>query len=248
MSLTQAMYAASVGAFNNQQRLDVLANNLANINTPGFKQDKLYFDVPVGAEKGGDSQTDHLQGPSGPMARGARTDFSQGILRHTDNALDLALEGECFFCIQTPEGTHYTRNGRFTIDEDGVLATMGGQPVLGKGGEIRIDGGNVHVDEAGNVSVDGSEVGTLKVVSVSQPASLEKMGNTLFALGGTGVAKEMTEGFKVREGYLEASNVNSIRAMTEMIDISRCYESYQKTIQFLNDATKKSVGEVGRLA
>ena len=250
MSLTQAMYAASVGAFNNQQRLDVLTNNLANINTPGFKQDKLYFRVPVGAEKEGDSQTDYLdpQTPSGPMARGARTDFSQGILRHTDNALDLALEGKCFFCIQTPEGTHYTRNGRFTINGDGVLATMGGQPVLGKGGEIRIDGSNVHVDEGGNVSVDGSEVGTLKVVSVSQPASLEKMGNTLFALGGTGVAKEMTEGFKVREGYLEASNVNSIRAMTEMIDISRCYESYQKTIQFLNDATKKSVGEVGRLA
>ena len=246
MSLTQAMYAASAGAFKNQQRLDVLANNLANINTPGFKQDKLVFSVSVGAEKEGDSNTDYLQGPSAPMARSARTDFSQGILRNTDNALDLALDGKGLFCIQTPGGTHYTRNGSFTINGDGVLATKDGHPVLGKGGEIKIDGRNVSVDEEGNVSVDGSEVGTLKVVSVPQPESLKKMGNTLFA--SAGADEKEAEGFKIREGYIESSNVNAIRAMTEMIDISRSYESYQKTIQFLNDATKKSISEVGRLA
>ncbi|MBL7202874.1 MAG: flagellar basal-body rod protein FlgF [Desulfobacteraceae bacterium] len=246
MSLTQAMYAASVGAFNNQQRLDVLANNLANINTPGFKQDRLVFRVPV--EKEGDSHTDYLRGPSSPMPSEARTDFSQGILRHTDNALDLALDGNGFFCIKTPAGTHYTRNGSFAINEDGVLATKEGHPVVGKGGEIKINGSNVHVDEGGNVSVDGSEVGTLKVVTVSQPDFLKKMGNTLFALGGSGVAEEKAEGFKVMQGYLETSNVNGIRVMTEMIDISRSYESYQKVIQFLNDATKKSINEVGRLA
>ena len=246
MSLTQAMYAASVGAFNNQQRLDVLANNLANINTPGFKQDRLVFRVPVEPEKEGGSQTSYLQGSASPIPSGARTDFSQGVLRHTDNPLDLALDGTGFFCIQTPGGKHYTRNGRFTVNEDGVLATMGGYPVLGKGGEIRIDGSDVSVDEEGNVSVDGNEVGTLKVVSVFQPASLKKMGNTLFASGGSD--EKEAEGVKIREGYLETSNVNSIKVMTEMIDISRSYESYQKTIQFLNDATKKSVGEVGRLA
>jgi len=246
MSLTQAMYAASVGAFNNQQRLDVLANNLANINTPGFKQDKLIFRVPV--EKEGDSRTDYLQGPSSPMPSGARTDFSQGILRHTDNPLDLALDGTGFFCIQTPGGTHYTRNGSFAINEDGVLATKGGHPVMGKGGEIKIDGTDVHVDEEGNVSVDGSEVGTLKVVTISHLDFLKKMGNTLFALDESGVAKEKAEGFKVREGYIETSNVNGIRVMTEMIDISRSYESYQKVIQYLNDATKKSIDGVGRLA
>jgi len=246
MSLTQAMYAASAGAFKNQQRLDVLSNNLANINTPGFKQDKLVFRVPVGAEKEGDSHTDHLQGPSAAMARGAWTDFSQGVLRHTGNSLDLALDGKGFFCIQTPEGTRYTRNGSFTINGDGVLATKDGLPVLGKGGEIKIDGRNVSVDEEGNVSVDGNEVGTLKVVSVPQPASLKKMGNTLFA--SAGADEKEAEGFKIREGYIESSNVNAIRAMTEMIDISRSYESYQKTIQFLNDCTKKSISEVGRLA
>ena len=92
MSLTQAMYAASAGAFKNQQKLDVLANNLANINTPGFKQDKLVFRVPVEAERGGDSHVDYLQGPSAAMARGAWTDFSQGILKHTGNPLDLGLD------------------------------------------------------------------------------------------------------------------------------------------------------------
>ena len=246
MSLTQAMYAASVGAFNNQQRLDVLANNLANINTPGFKQDRLVFRVPV--EKKGDSTTDYLQGPSSRMPSGARTDFSQGILRHTDNPLDLALDGTGFFCIQTPGGTHYTRNGSFAINEEGVLITRAGYPVMGKGGEIKINGSNVNVDEEGNVSVDGSEVGALKIVTVSQPECLKKMGNSLFALDGSGVAEEKAEGFKIREGYIETSNVNAIRAMTEMIDISRSYESYQKTIQFLNDAAKKCIDGVGRLA
>ena len=246
MSLTQAMYAASAGAFNNQQRLDVLANNLANINTPGFKEDKLVFRVPV--EKERDSQTDYIQGPPAPLPFGARTDFTQGILRHTDNAMDLALDGDGFFCVQTPGGTHYTRNGSFSINGDGVLTTKEGLPVLGKGGEIKIDGSNFHVDEGGNVSVDGNEVGTLKIVTVSQPGFLKKMGNTLFALSGSGVAEEKVEGFKVRQGYVETSNVNGIKVMTEMIDISRSYESYQKVIQFLDDATKKSINEVGRLA
>lgn len=246
MSLTQAMYAASTGAFSNQRRLDVLANNLANINTPGFKQDRLVFRVPVESEKEGDLHTGYLQGSASPIPSGARTDFSQGILRNTDNPLDLALDGTGFFCVQTPGGTHYTRNGRFTINGDGVLATRDGHPVLGKGGEIKIDGSDVSVDGEGKVSVDGSEVGTLKVVTVSQPASLKKMGNTLFASGGSD--EKEAEGVKIRQGYLETSNVNSIKVMTEMIDISRSYESYQKTIQFLNDATKKSISEVGRLA
>ena len=246
MSLTQAMYAASVGAFGNQQKLDVLSNNLANINTPGFKQDKLVFRVPF--EKEGDSPQNFLQGPSAPIPSGARTDFSQGILRHTDNAMDLALDGDGFFCIQTPMGTNYTRNGSFGINGDGLLSTEDGLPVLGQGGEIQVGGSNIHVDEDGNVFVDGDQVDTLKIVSVSQPESMKKMGNSLFALGGSEAAQEMTEGFKVMQGYIETSNVNSIRVMTEMIDLSRGFEAYQKIIQFLDDAAKKSINEVGRVA
>jgi flagellar basal-body rod protein FlgF len=180
MSLTQAMYAASAGAFKNQQKLDVLANNLANINTPGFKQDKLIFRVPEASEGEGDSYTDHLQGPSAAMARDAWTDFSQGVLKHSGNPLDVALDGMGFFCIQTPGGTHYTRNGRFTVNEDGVLATMGGHPVLGEGGEIRIDGTDISVDDEGKISVDGGEVGALKIVTVTQPGSLKKNGQYPF--------------------------------------------------------------------
>lgn len=245
MSLTQAMYAATIGATNNQLRMDVLANNLANISTPGFKQDRLVFRVPVEAEKAGDSHTGYLQGPSSPMPSGARTDFSQGGLSKTDNALDLALSGTGFFCIQTPGGTHYTRNGSFSVNADGVLATKGGLPVLGKGGEIKINGSDVHVDEGGNVFVDGTEVGALKVVTVSQPDSLKKMGNALFAGGSD---EKEADGVKLKQGYIETSNVNAIRMMTEMIDLSRGYESYQKVIQSLDDAAKKSIGDVGRLA
>ena len=246
MNLTQAMYAVSVGALNNEQRLDVLANNLANINTPGFKQDRLIFRVPI--EKKGDSPTDFLQGPSAQMPYGAKTDFSQGVLRHTDNPLDLALDGTGFFCIKTPEGIRYTRNGSFSLNENGVLVTKRGDPVLGKSGKIDIMGGNVMVDQDGNISVEGIQVATLKIVTVSKPQFLKKVGNTLFALDRPGLARDKTDGLKVRQGYVEESNVNGIRVMTEMTDISRSYESYQKVIQFLSDATKKSVERVGRLA
>lgn len=246
MSLTQAMYAASVGAFGNQQKLDVLANNLANINTPGFKQDRLIFRVPV--EEENPSSVSSVQGAPPPIPSGAMTDFSQGILRHTDNALDVALDGDGFFCVQTPQGTCYTRNGSFGINENGVLATEEGLPVMGSGGEVQISGSNIHIDEDGNVFEDGNQVGTLKIVTVSKPEFLKKMGNTLFSLDGSETAQDMTEGFKVRQGYVETSNVNSISAMTEMIDVSRGFEAYQKIIQFLDDAAKKSINEVGRLA
>ena len=245
MGLTQAMYAASSGALGTQMRLDVISNNLANVNTPGFKQDKLNFRVPV--EKDGNSFTDHLQGPSSPIPSGARTDFSQGLLRQTNNAMDLALDGNGFFCVQAPGGTYYTRNGSFTMNANGVLATREGFPVLGNGGEIKIDGSDIHVDDEGNVSVDGNELDSLKVVEISQPGLLEKMGSTLFAIGESGITEQEAGGFEVRQGFVESSNVNSIKMMTEMIDVSRCYESYQKVIQFLNDAAKKSINDVGRL-
>ena len=116
---------------------------------------------------------------------------------------------------------------------------------MGKGGVIKINGSDVHVDERGTVSVDGTEVGALKLVTVSQPDSLKKMGNALFAGGSD---EKEADGVKIRQGYIETSNVNAVRMMTEMIDLSRGYESYQKMIQSLDDAAKKSISDVGRLA
>lgn len=246
--MSQALFSVATGAVSHEKRLDILANNLANINTVGYKQDNLIFRIPnLPPQTEPSSQaTDFLYSPP-PLPSGTTVDFSQGELLHTGNPLDVALSGDGFFCIETPAGRQYTRNGGFSINKDGVLGTKAGYPVSGDSGTIKVSGRDVSIDETGAVYVDGSRVGALKVIKISNPGSLRKVGETMFALGDSGGSEVDAKGTLVKQGFLEGANVNPIRAMTEMIDIMRGYESYQKVMQFLDDITRKSVGEVGRL-
>lgn len=246
--MTQALFAAASGASVYEKRLDILANNLSNMNTVGFKQDRLIFEVPAqgGGQKGGSNLGNYpISAPPSPTA--TRTDFSPGQLRHTQNALDLALDGEGFFIIQTPDGRCYTRKGNFTLNQEGVLVTKDGYPVLGKSGEIKITGHDVRIDEGGDIWVDGTAVDTISVVSIPNTHTLRKLGGSLFSPPGSGVDENKAEDVKVKQGFIETSNVNAIKAMIEMIDVLRGYESYQKVIKFLDDATRKSINEVGKL-
>ncbi|MCK5643913.1 MAG: flagellar hook-basal body protein, partial [Gammaproteobacteria bacterium] len=178
-----------------------------------------------------------------------RTDFSPGQLKQTGNAFDLAIDGNGFFCIQTPGGVQYTRKGNFTLNHEGVLANQEGLPVLGNGGKIKfIDGKDFIVDKEGNISIDGEEIDTLKIVNFAVPHSLKKVGNTLFAPTGPGIIEEKAEGFGINQGFIELSNVNAIRVMLEMIEVLRGYESYKKVIQSVDDVTSKAINEVGQLA
>ena len=247
--MSQAMYAAVSGASNNQMRLNILTNNLANVNTVGFKKDKLYFHIPEA--KGDSPATQGIKGfqispPAEPYE--TRTDFSPSPLRHTNNALDLALDGEGFFCVQTPEGKCYTRRGNFSLTQEGKLITREGFPVLGKAGEIIINGKDITVDDDGQITADGDLVDTIKVVSIGNPHMLKKASSTLFVPQDGQVDERKTESVKIKQGFLESSNVNGVRTMTEMIEVMRGYEAYQKIIKFLSDAAKKSINEVGRLA
>ena len=175
-------------------------------------------------------------------------DFSQGPIKKTDNPFDLAQEGDGFFCVQTPEGIRYTRNGHFTLDSQGILATQDGYPVLGNGGEISIDGQHFSVDIQGNVSVDGAQVDKLRIVEFEDPLVLEKVGDTLFTARDPNSIQEEPDGVQVRQGFLELSNVDPVRMMTEMIEVLRGYESYQKAIRALDDVSAKSINEVGHVA
>ncbi len=245
--MTQALFAASSGARACEKRLDILANNLSNINTVGFKQDSLIFKVPYqGSEQKGDSNLGPslILNPTQPNA--TITDFSPGRLRYTQNVLDLALDGNGFFCIETPEGRCYTRKGNFTLNQEGVLVTKDGYPVLGESGEIKINGYDISIDEGGEVSVDGAAVDTISVVSIANAQILRKIGGTLFSSPGSRVEENKAENVKVKQGFIETSNVNVVKAMTEMIDVLRGYESYQKIMQTLDDARKRAVNEVGK--
>ncbi len=185
---------------------------------------------------------------------GTRTDFSPGQLKQTGNAFDLAIDGNGFFCIQTPGGVQYTRKGNFTLNHEGVLANQEGLPVLGNGGKIKFtDAKDFIVDKEGNISIYREEEGreeidTLKIVSFAAPHSLKKVGNTLFKPAGPGIIEEKAEGFGINQGFIELSNVNAIRVMLEMIEVLRGYESYKKIIQSVDDVTSKAINEVGQLA
>ncbi|UCF94372.1 MAG: flagellar basal-body rod protein FlgF [Desulfobacterales bacterium] len=251
--MSGAIYMAAAGALSCERRLEVLANNLANLNTVGFKKDNCHFQVFEMSEKPGQAEAQPLgshrdQAHAFWMRVQTRTDFSEGILKNTGSTFDLALRGQGFFCVQTPEGVQYTRRGDFTLDSQGVLVTPEGFPVLGRNGKIEIQGPAPAVDEAGNISMDGEPVDQLQLVSFADPRVLEKVGETRFATSDPEIASVAAEEVKVRQGYLEYSNVDAVSMMTDMIEVLRGYESYQKVIRSIDEVTAKVINEVGRPA
>ena len=247
--MSEAIYMAGSGALIQKRKLEILANNIANVNTVGFKEDKVSFNVAnlTGLENdkpGNNLASGGTQLIPSKLPFKTFTNFSSGHLEHTGNSLDIALEGDGFFCIKTTEETQYTRKGNFTLNQEGIMVTQEGLPVLGDGGIIQIDTSDFVVDANGNIVVDGGVVATIKVVDFPQ-SSLEKAGNTRFTTLDPMNKGETAEKVNVKQGYVEHSNVNIIRMMTDMIDTLRGYESYQKIIRSLNDIDSKAINEVG---
>jgi flagellar basal-body rod protein FlgG len=242
------MYLAAAGAMVQQMRLEVLANNIANINTSGFKGERTIFRINESTAAPEEGQpTEGIQ-PLSPYAPPfeTRVDFSQGALRETGNPLDMAINGKGFFAVQTPEGVQYTRQGSFSINEEGLLVTPDGFPVLGEGGEITLEAGKVEIDLEGGIYVNGDAVGRLQITDVNDPNTLQKTGNGRFLATDQTVLAERPEDTTLSQGYLETANVNPIMAMTEMIETSRAFEAYQKVIQTADEATSTSINDVGK--
>jgi len=247
--MIKGLYSSSNGMPPMQVRLEVIANNLANINTNGFKRDSLF--VQMMNDSG-------VAPPAGAAEISSRvnvervTDFAEGALVQTSNSLDLALQGSGFFVVQTPQGVRYTRNGNFSITLDGTLTTQEGYPVLGKEGAIKFPDlqklaqESVAVAATGEVSVGKNTIGTLRIVAFEHPHRLKKEGGSLFGVDPTndpGVRD--VELPTVRQGFLEESNVDGIAEMIEMIEITRHFESNQKAIA-AQDATLEKVLEAGK--
>jgi len=249
--MSSALRDVVSGALFHELRASTLANNLANISTIGFKEDKVAFTLP--GQKENPSRTGRT--PSGATSPQqfylgnpvqTYTNLSAGQIVHTGNSLDLSLHGSGFFSVQTPEGIQYTRSGNFTLNSEGTLVTMDGYPVLGDGGEIQIGDGKVEIDGSGNISVDGSTVERLKIADFPRQSGLIKTGDNRFVPANPGIREQAAENVLVEQGSIEHSNVDAVRSMTEMIEVLRGYESYQKVIQFLNDANEKVISDVGR--
>ncbi len=238
------IYKAGAGAILQQIRLETYANNLANVNTTGFKADQpvFRFDAPEIVCGSGDNAV-RLSPYALPMEY--VTNFEAGPLRETGGPMDVAIVGRGFFEVQTPDGPQYTRNGRLSINADGMLSTAEGLPIMGQGGEISIEGGRIDISEEGEVVVDGDSVGVLKVVDFNDPSGLKKVGNSLFSADNAKAGLVAAQGYRIAQGALEASNVDAIRTMTEIIETLRVFETYQKVIRSADEATAKTINEVG---
>jgi flagellar basal-body rod protein FlgF len=253
------IYMAAVGALAYEKRLQIISNNLANSNTVGYKQDQGQFkifnlaDIPEGPIQTSD-ELDTTQADMFWNQFNVYTDHSAGSLKNTGNDLDLALVGKGFFCVQTPDGIHYTRKGDFTLNADGVLVTRTGWPVMGESGEISIDGQanpqrhkKFSVDEEGNISVDGNQIDSLRLVDFQPPYNLTKVGEALFKPAESVPAEIQAGDVRVSQGFLELSNVDAVKMMTEMIEVLRGYESYQKIIRSVDEVNSRAINEIGRM-
>jgi len=223
------------------QKLDIIANNLANVNTSGFKADRVFLLGLTATDPSAES-SDTLD-----MMISTITEFRPGALYETGNDLDVALEGDGFFAVETVDGTAYTRNGTFRLDAEGWLVNSDGMPVLGWGGPIEVTGNQVMIRENGDVLVDEEIVDALMVTDFPRPYRLKKLGSSLFVPVDpleTGVS---AENVRVLQGVLEGSNVRPVEEMVDMMTVYRAYEASQKTIKYQDETLSKAVNEVGNV-
>lgn len=255
--MVRGLYTAYTGMMNQQARLDVITNNLANASTVGYKKEgatSQSFDS-VYSIKVKDGSEAYINRRIGKESLGVKigetyTDYTQGSFKVTGNTYDVAIEGDGFFNISFTSksgvtSTRYTRDGAFTVNNEGMLVTPDGDYVLGQGGRIQIpDSAEVVIDELGNIYADSQYIDTLQITDFEDYNYLEKYGENLYiAIDG---ATEQPAEYKVRQGHLEMSNMNVISEMVEMITVSRAYESSQKVIQTIDGTLEKSVN-LGKL-
>lgn len=239
------------------KKMDVVSNNLANVNTAGFKKDEaIVSSFPdILMTRINDTQNNiKIPTPMGKVSLGVRidelyTDFMQGSFVRTDEKFNLAIQGEGFFTISTPNGEErYTRDGSFLLDANGQLMTQEGNFVMGEDGVVTLDedfltqAHEVYIDDRGNIMLDGEEIDSLQIVNFEDNSQLRKVGDNLY----TGTDAMVPFQGKIMQGYVESSNVNPVTAMVDLIAVSRTYEANQKMIQVHDTLMGKAVNEIGK--
>jgi flagellar basal-body rod protein FlgG len=271
--MSKGLFTALSGAMAQSQRLDTIANNLANTNTAGFKRDAQLFREYLTAfekEPGGNGVQPpttkvpdsvesfyELNGADKSFVDGSGTftDFTQGSVRPTGNNWDLAIEGEGFFEVATPSGPLLTRAGNFTLDAEGRLVTKQGHPVMLEGDagdplarEIRLSSPSATVSGTGEIFDNGVSLGRLAIVNVGNRDALQKAGQNLFGFrAGQDPQLAVNAEAKVHQGALESSNVNVVREMTDMIAATRVFETTQKGLQAYDQMQGKLISEIPKV-
>lgn len=257
--MIRGLYTAGWSMLACNKKMDVLANNLANVNTNGFKRDNVvYQSFPELLTKKINYEGDPTSSSTniGSMSLGndigeVHTYFQQGALEQTQKTLDLAIKDgdNAFFAVARPDSQgnfrqYYTRDGSFSLDEQGRLVTKDGNFVMGENGVIQLNSDRFSVEADGTVIESDAVVGRILIKQFENPETLKKIGDNLLAM--TQETEEQDFSGEIVQGFIEQSNVNTIREMVEMITVVRAYETNQKMVQIQDSTLEKAVNEVGR--
>lgn len=223
-----------------RKQIGVIANNVANSGTPGYKADRLMFAEHLAKPARGDRV-------SYTRMAGVETSFHAGGISKTGNSLDVAIQGDGFFVVDTPAGPRYTRNGHFQLDENGQLVTSQGYSVLGEGDQPIVlpeDAGAVTIARDGTVSGDSGDFGSIQLVRFATTEGMKKAGGGLFT---TETAPDLATGSFVIQGSLEESNVEPILEITRMIKLMSAYKAAQKAIDSEHERQRRAIERLGRM-
>ncbi|MCA1298825.1 flagellar basal-body rod protein FlgF [Stappia indica] len=226
-----------------RNQLSVVANNLANMNTTGYKAQRLMFEEYLMPVAEATSFQEQDQNYSYVLDYGASSNFDAGATSMTGNTFDVALGSEGWFAIQTPDGERYTRNGAFHLDSTGQLVTADGRPVLGEAGPLTFgtEDADITIAEDGTISSALGVRGRLKVVQFANPQTLTRIGDNLFA----GNDPQPADGIRVVQGAIERSNVQGVTEVTRMIEITRNYTTVSKMMADGDELLKKAIDRLG---
>ncbi len=255
--MVRGIYTAAFGMLAKSLKMDVVTNNLANIDTYGYKGERVAFksfpqylihrinDTYL-KTMDGNMDLRPMVGLStfGTIIEEIRTDFTQGNVIITGNPLDLAIIGDAFFTVKTPFGIRMTRSGNFSLNTKGELVTMDGFNVLGEKGNIVVKEGNLRIDGKGNIFVNDEFVDKLKMVTVEDLSKIRKEGHNLFIFEDGEEKILNAQNYEVKQEALEKANVNPVVCMVNIIDLMRQYEANQRIITITDDTLGKAINTI----
>jgi flagellar basal-body rod protein FlgF len=250
--MNRGIYTIASGGVAAQMRLDTVAQNLANVNTAGYKAERVAFAVtplqnfPVPV-------FDPVLAETQPLVVQAdmRRDFTQGPVTTTGNELDVAITGKGFFAVVTPRGERYTRQGNFIADREGFLATPEGFRVQSDQGDLSLgqNGGPIEIGDDGSVRANGAVVGQIRVMDFGDQPQLAPEGDALYVpVAGNAGIPLTPDRIQLTQYALERANVDVVQGMVALVDVSRSFETYMRAITRLDELQQRAINEVGRTA
>ena len=260
----EGIFIAASAGLKQGKKLEVIAQNMANVNNTGYKRDRLVFKEFMAPFASDDSlNAGRNVGLSAEKSNtnvsyvgisDFYTDYSPGAFKQTNGTLDLALDGKGYLAVSTQEGDRYTRNGNLRLNTKNQLVNQKGQTIQDTQGNpivIDVPGGDISIDQQGNISagngVNNLVIGKLKIVDFENPKTLKKLGEGLFQQTDPNAEIKQVKETTISQGYLENSNVSTVEEMTDMLATLRLFETYQKMIQSIDSMDDQFVNDIGRV-